>query len=89
MEQQILTSASSGNSTVVEYNGGVNEVTVDGTFNGATVTLQRRYSATSPWVPVMDGTWTEPLVKLVQFPRKCELRLVITGGSSPSINAWM
>lgn len=89
MEQQILTNASSGNSSIVEYNGDMIEVTVDGTFNGATVTLQRRRIGGAQWVPVMDGTWTAPMVKLLQFPRRCELRLAITGGSTPSINAWM
>lgn len=87
--QQVLNAASSGDSSVINYSGEQLEIVLSGSFNGATVTLYAKYPEVASWIPVRSGSWTAPEVALLKLVSKCQLKLTISGGSSPSISAWM
>lgn len=90
MMQQIFTTADSGESSEIEHNGGACEIAVDGTFNGCTVTAQAKLNGLSAWIPLDNGEWTAPLIKVLDIPRKAQIRLSISNeGGSTSINAWI
>lgn len=90
MMTQIFTGVTTnGSSLVVEHNGGEVEVIVDGTFGGGTATLKAKYKGMSTWVPLANGKWTEPEIRVLRTVRKCELRLDLADSTSPNLNAWI
>lgn len=89
--QQIFTSATTGDSTVVEHAGDEIEFSVDGDFGGATVRLMCKPDGCPNFIPVSESgepcEWVEPLIKRFDISRPCELKLTIIG-TATSINAW-
>lgn len=72
------------------FGGGELEIVVNGTFGGATVTLEANYPAVGAWVPIWQGTWTDSQVKILRLIRACSIRLTISSaGGSTSISAWI
>ncbi|MAF24529.1 hypothetical protein CL634_02995 [bacterium] len=85
---QVLTSAVSGNSTAVQWVGGIGQMVVTGTFDSATVSLQMSPDDGSTWITVSGSSLTSADCKNFDL-NSCDLRLAITSaGASTSINAW-
>ena len=63
--------------------------TVDGTFNTTTVTLDYTPNGGGTWVEITGSSTTAPGTKVLQLPFGATIRLTVTGGTSPSINAWI
>lgn len=90
MLSQIFTGVTAnGSSLVVDHCGGEVEVIVDGTFGSGTATLKAQYSGMSTWVPLANGKWTEPEIRVLRTVRKCKLRMDLTGATASNLNAWI
>jgi hypothetical protein len=77
-----------GDSAIVQLNGGEVEIIVDGNFGASgTVTAKARYRGMTDFVPLDNGEWTGPMIKVLRVPRPCELRLSAVG--TTTINAWV
>ena len=88
--QQVFTAqAANGQSAEVDHSGGKLDVIVAGTFGGGTATMQARYVGTATWVPLSNGVWTAPEVRVLETVRPCKLRFDLTGATTPSLNAWI
>lgn len=88
--QQVFTGQSSnGQSAEVDHSGGKLDVIVDGEFGGGTVVLQAQYVGTAVWVPLSNGAWTSPEVRMLETARPCKLRFDLTGATDADVNAWL
>ena len=78
---QVLTTATSGSSSTLNWPGGVGQMVVGGTFDSCTVKLQVSPDGGTTWIDVGgDASVTEAGV----------VRLTIaSAGSSTSINGWV
>lgn len=63
---------------------------VGGDFGGtADVTIDYSPDSGSTWIELSGVTFSAAGTKNLQLPFQAEIRLTVTGGTSPSINAWI
>ena len=68
-----------GNSTVVQWPGGLGQMVVSGTFGGGTITLEMSPDDETTWVTI-GGESTVTANACVNFDlNACDLRLVLAG----------
>lgn len=78
-----------GNSLVVDHGGGEVEIIVANNLGGGTVTAYAEFGAGNGYVPLDNGEWTEPLVKILRTVRPCKIRLTLSGATAPDVDAWI
>ena len=88
MTQMFTAQDADGDSAVVTHNGGEIEAIVSGDFGGGTLTLSANYNGVG-YVPLFEGTWTEPSIKILRTVRPCLLRFTLSGATAPALDAWI
>lgn len=76
-----------GNGTAVDWPGGEGTFTCDGTWNGATMTLQRSADAGTTWVAMGDDTTLTANGHGGFIFGACQLRVVATVADPTSLTA--
>lgn len=89
MQRQVLSSAGSGaTSSIITMHVNDVRLLIDGIFDGQTVTLQSQ-SPEGGWLDIANGSFSAPDTKILRMNKGAQLRLAVSVGGSPSINAWI
>jgi hypothetical protein len=78
-----------GNSTALDWPGGVGQMVVSGTFGSGTVVLQVSPDDGTTWVTV-GGDSTVTAAAVVNFDlNSCDIRLNLSGSSGADLDGWL
>jgi len=78
-----------GNSSSVDWPGGVGQMVVEGTFGSGTVKLQMSPDDGTTWVAI-GGDSTVTADAVVNFDLNgCDIRLNLSGSSGADLNGWL
>ena len=81
--------SANGNSTALNWPGGVGQMVVEGTWGGGTVKLQVSPDDGTTWVAV-GGDSTITADGVVNFDlNSCDIRLNLSGATAPSLDGWL
>jgi len=78
-----------GNSTALNWPGGVGQMVVSGTFGGGTVKLQMSPDDGTTWVDV-GGDSSVTAAAVVNFDLNgCDIRLNLSGSTGADLDGWL
>ena len=78
-----------GNSTALDWPGGVGQMVVEGTFGSGTVKLQMSPDDGTTWVAI-GGDATVTADAVVNFDLNgCDIRLNLSGSTGANLDGWL
>jgi hypothetical protein len=89
LEQVFDGVSSNGNSSALDWPGGIGQMIVSGTFGSGTVKLQVSPDDGTTWVDV-GGDAEVTAAAVVNFSlNSCDIRLNLSGSSGASLDGWL
>lgn len=85
-----FTFTADGNSPEFTMRGPI-RLSLTGTFGGGTATLQAKVPQTTTFIDVVNGAFTSPTDKRIDWPKaaKTVVRVNVSGSTTPNLLAWL